>query len=145
MARPLAEGTTQAPRITVRVIGVERAAPESIVVRFLLVNPDAGTPVRVGNVFSGAAGGEGALSGICLADESGKKRYFVMRDDRDQVQCTTGLLEIPAGGRVEAWIRLAAPPAETRQVTVLVPGLAPFAGLPIADVPPGTGPAHPSY
>jgi hypothetical protein len=141
----LAEADCASPRIRVQVTGVVRSGPEAGTVRLRLRNPDKTAAVPIGGAFADAPAEHGAISGVYLVDEAGQRKAFVLRDDRGQPQCSTGLAPIPPAGLVEAWGRYPAPAAGATRVTVQVPGLAAFRDLPIADPPGGTGSAGPSY
>jgi len=142
--RPLAEGTTDAPRVLVQLMSVERTAAEVVTVQFVLVNPDPSAPVRVGQLFGVEPADGDGLAGVHLVDGD-RKKYFVLRDDQGKPECTSGLGAIPPGGQVTAWIRFPAPPAEVSRITVQVPNLAPFGEVVIAQGGRGTAPTKGAY
>jgi hypothetical protein len=141
----LAEGVLDAPRIRVQVIDVTRAG-EQILVTLALSTAGTAQVVDIGTAFADpATGGAGTLSGVCLVDETGRRKALILRDGAGKPMCSTALGPIPPGGRVEAWARFPAPGLPgARRVTVQIPGLAPFRDLPISDGPGGTGRTGPS-
>jgi hypothetical protein len=143
----LAEATCPNPNVRVQVTEVARSGPQSITVRFKLLNPGRHAPVAIGGAFADA--GEprdaGSLAGIFVVDATGRRKLFVLRDEVGQPQCSTGLDSIPPGGQVEAWARFPVPAPGAVRLTVQVPGLPPFRDLPVADPPRGTAPGGPSY
>jgi hypothetical protein len=141
----LAEALCESPRIRVQVTEVVRTGPESVLVKFRLLNPDKVSAVDVGDAFADAPGGTGSLSGVSVVDETGRKRLFVLRDDQGRPQCSTGLGPIAPGGQVEAWARFPASAGQVMRLAVQVPRLAAFRDLAVADMPAGTGPTGPSY
>jgi hypothetical protein len=122
----------------VQVTEVARTGPEALLVRFRLVNPDPAAPVAPGDAFAQSPDEGSSLSGVYLIDETGRKKLFVLRDDQDHPLCSVGLGAIAPGGRIDAWARYPAPGPGALRVTVQVPKLAPFRGLPVTA---GTSPA----
>jgi hypothetical protein len=141
----LAEAVLERPRVRVQVTDMARTGPEAVSVKFRLLNTDRTSPASIGDAFADTPGDFGSLSGVYLLDGQGTTKLFVLRDDRGQAQCSTGLGPIPPGGQAEAWARFPAPPPAVTRLTVQVPGLPPFRDLPVAEPPGGTGPARPSY
>lgn len=140
----LAEGECANPRVRVQVHEVVRTGPESVTVKFRLVNPDRTAPVTIGDAFADAAD-RGSLSAVFVVDASGQKKAFVLRDDQGEPQCSVGLGQLPPGGQADAWARYPLPAAAATRLTVQVPGLPPFRDLPITAQARGTAPAGPSY
>lgn len=121
-----------------QVVEVVRTRPEELLVRFLLVNPDAAAPVVIGAGFSDSPGSPNSIAGVYLLDEARQKKSFVMRDEQGRPLCTSDLKEIPPGGQVAAVSRFPASAPDVDRVTVQVPGLPAFRGLPVtAPVPAG--------
>jgi hypothetical protein len=140
----LAEGECANPKLRIQVTEVARSGPESVTVKFRLLNPDRSAPVTIGNAFAEGTDA-GWLSAVFLLDASGQKKAFVLRDDRGEPQSSAALGQLPPGGQADAWARYPMPAPGATRLTVQVPGVPPFRDLPVADAPSGTGPAGPSY
>ncbi len=140
----LAEAECSNPKVRVQVTEVARSGPESVTVKFRLLNPDRTAPVALGSAFADGAD-TGSLSGVFVLDASGQKKVFVLRNDRGEPQCSTDLAQLAPGAHADAWARYPMPVPGAARLTVQVPGLPPFRDLPVADQPRGTAPAGPSY
>lgn len=141
----LAEAECPSPKVRIQVTEVTRSGPESIIVKLRFLNLDRTAPVVIGGAFADAPQDAGSLSGVFVLDAAEQKRVSVLRDDRGQPQCSTGLGAVPPGGQVEAWARYPVPVAGATRVTVQFPGVPAFRDLAVADQPRGTGAAGPSY
>jgi hypothetical protein len=134
------------PRIRVEVLEVARTSPEALSVRLMLTNPDAASPVAVGQAFADGEGdGDGSLSGAFVVDEDGGRKVFVLRDLHGRPSCSTVPGPVPAGGHVEAWARYPVPRAGVARITLQVPGAPPLRGLPVTAPADGTARPGPSY
>jgi hypothetical protein len=74
---------------------------------------------------------------VYVLDESGAKKYEVLKDEKGNYIATTiGNFNPIAVGRGESavlWAKFPAPPPDVKTVTLHVPGLAPFDDLQIQD------------
>ena len=141
----LAEADCTNPKVRVQVTEVVKSGAEAITVKLRLTNADATASVSIADAFAEEPGDIGSLSGVYVLDAEGRKKMYVLRDDRGQPQCSTGLGALPPHGEIEAWGRYPVPSTGATRVTVQVPGLAAFRDLPVSDPPDGTGSARPSY
>jgi len=65
-------------------------------------------------------------------DPEGRKKYLVARDSEGRCLCTNQLgSEFLAQGAVNLEATLSAPPAEVRQVNLVVPGVKTFTDVPL--------------
>jgi hypothetical protein len=137
---PLAEAPLSDSRLALRITGVTRSGPEVLEVAFVLVNPGAAAAVPPAGPGT-AAGREEWLAAAYLIDEERGKRFYVMRDVEGRPKCTATPAQVGPGGRQAMLARFPAPGREAGRITVVVPGVAPFRGIPF----PGTAAAGPSY
>ncbi|HEY9777247.1 MAG TPA: hypothetical protein V6C81_26025 [Planktothrix sp.] len=75
----------------------------------------------------------GTVSGVTLIDQSGKTKYFVLRDMKDAPACSVSLPDLAPKSRVAAWAQFPMPPASEKSLTVLVPYFEPVDGVAITD------------
>ena len=135
---PLAEARLPDSPLVVRITGVARSGPEVLEVAFALVNPGA---VSAAPPAGPGIQGDEWLAGAYVIEEHGK-RFYVMRDAQGRAKCTAAPAQIGPGGRQALSARFPAPAGEAGRITVVVPGVPPFRGIPF---PGGTGAAGPSY
>lgn len=117
--------------VRVENLRLERISRDVVELRLTLVNASE-APVVVGTQLAGSSAEAGSVSGVLLVDPGRIKRYFVLRDQRNRPDCSSGLAALAPGERVEASSRFPAP--SERRVDVLAPG---GRRLGSVDVPPG--------
>jgi hypothetical protein len=66
-----------------------------------------------------------SVAGAVLIDESGKKRYYVLRDTEGKCLCTMGLIMIKPNETRPFFAQFPAPPAATTQVDFELPTMPP--------------------
>ncbi|MEV7476860.1 MULTISPECIES: hypothetical protein [Streptomyces] len=66
------------------------------------------------------AGNGASMAGASLVDQSGKKRYLVLRDTDGRCLCTK-FEGLPPGGEAPFFAQFPAPPAETTEVDFQIP------------------------
>lgn len=66
-----------------------------------------------------------SVAGAVLVDESGKKRYYVLRDTEGKCLCTMGLVGIEPKQTVPFFAQFPAPPRSTTQVDFELPTMPP--------------------
>lgn len=113
----------------IEIASLRRDSPQLVTLRFALVN--SGTKdVGVANRFGGA--GSRSMTDVALVDPDGLKKYLTVLDEKDQCLCSTNLTNVPAGGRLDLFATFAAPPAEVKAVTVIVPSFQPLNDVPLS-------------
>lgn len=113
----------------IEIASLRRDSPRLVTLRFALVN--SGTKdVTVANRFGG--NGSRAMTDVALVDPDGLKKYLTVLDEKDQCLCSTNLSNVPAGQRLDLFATFAAPPAEVKAVTVIVPSFQPLNGIPLS-------------
>lgn len=136
---PLAEGRFPGSQLRLQITGVARPGRDVLEISFALVNP--GTAPAASPTIEGGPG-LAWLAAVYLEDEGGRKRYYAVRDAEGRVTGTPAAVETAAGGRQAVSARFPAPGPGGGRLTVVVPGLPPFRGIPF---PPGTDAGGPSY
>jgi len=128
----LAEAPADVPHLTVRLLEVTRVSDGVIDVRFSVsCAADAPGPVPLAGLFASAPADAGAVADVFAVDEAAGKKYFVVRDAEGHPVGSRDLDPVAPGTSRELWTRLGAPPGAT-VVTIQVPHVPPFAGMPIA-------------
>lgn len=69
----------------------------------------------------------GSLAGASLVDDSGKKKYLILRDTEGRCLCTKFQGGIPQGGSADWFAQFPAPPEGTTKVQLQVPTMPPAA------------------
>jgi hypothetical protein len=121
--------------LRVEVTGVLRPTSDTIEVRFLVVNRDAGRPVTVGDRFAESPAETGTVSAAYITGAGGDVRHYVLRDQAGAPACSTGLDVLAPGERRFAWARFGSPGRAATEVVFQLPGLPPLAGLEIPAAP----------
>ena len=70
---------------------------------------------------------------VYLMDTENQKKYFVLKDAKGEYIYGGGSHDIPAQGTKTSWFKFPAPPAEIKEITIILPGCAPFEDVPITD------------
>lgn len=138
---PLAEARLPGSPLTLQITGVTRSGPEVLEVAFALVNAGAAAAPPPRGAPGAGPGHDEWLAASYLIDEERQKRFYVMRDAGGRPAVAPGPAEIAPRGRQIASARFPAPGPEDGRITVVVPGLAPFRGIPF----PGTAATGKSY
>ena len=94
--------------------------------RFALVN-DADKTLNVGYDFAGGATSDyGSVAGVHLVEAVGKKKYLVVRDTKNDCDCSRAVKDVAAKSRANLWARFPAPPDNVEKITVVVPHFSPM-------------------
>jgi hypothetical protein len=131
-AGPLREATCATAPLAVRVVAIRRESADSIRVELALTNlapADAWRPGSPAAVAVQAA--IEALDTASVLSTDGRRRMFALRGSTGERVGSPAA--VPAPGRSEAFWALF--PAAEGEVTVLLPGCAPLAGLAVAPFP----------
>jgi len=129
----LAEGETDLPHVSVRLLELVRVSEGTIELRFSLsAAPDAPGPVGIAEVLGDQAADRGRVADVYVVDAASQKKYFVLRDVNHQAVSSRNLGPLEPGETRVLWTRLGAPPPEVVEVDVKIPHTPPFAGVPIA-------------
>ena len=107
--------------LTVELVRVQRLEKDLVQAELLATNGGQ-APVDLNHVLSSPVGG---LAQAAFTHESGDVRTFVLRDDQDVPQCSTGLGTVAPGGQTAFFVRFAALSDGPYQGTIEIPGLPP--------------------
>lgn len=75
----------------------------------------------------------GAIGGVHLIDNEGKKKYQVIRDANKKCVCSGGLKDLQPQSRMTLWARFPAPPADVESVSIMIPHFIPMDGVPFSQ------------
>jgi hypothetical protein len=130
----VATGEGEIDGLRVEVTELKRTTGDTLTLRFTLINESAPS-----FDFSDLAdhnrdlSGEGhAIGGIHLLDPLGKKKYFVARDTAGKCVCSSRLVSLQRGQRVNLWAKFSAPPAEVEKLSIVLPKFIPIDDVPIS-------------
>jgi hypothetical protein len=123
----LAEARSEWPHLSVRVTEVTRIGDHALKVRFLFVNTSAANDiVRFGSLFAAAASDADTIADAYLLDVANQRKYFVMRDDSDRAECSSGIGALRPRERRALWATFAAPPRGVTRITLRMPHVEPL-------------------
>ena len=98
----------------------------TVMFRFALIN-DADKALNVGYDFgAGSTTDISTVAGVHLIEPVGKKKYLVVRDTKNDCDCSRGVKDIAPKSRVNLWARFPAPPDNVDKITVIVPHFSPM-------------------
>lgn len=123
------EGET--PGLKVEITELKRTSGGTLTLRFTMINESD----KMFN-FSDLAmpedltGSGHAIGSIHLLDPVGKKKYFVARDGEGNCVCSSRLVNLARGARINLWAKYAAPPDDVERISIVIPKF-----LPLEDVP----------
>jgi hypothetical protein len=132
-AGPIATTESEDPGRKIEVTELKRSG-DVLTLKFRLVN-EADKKLDFGYDFGDGALGatdSGTIGGIHLIDEKNKKKYFVIRDEKQVCVCSRGLRSVEAKGSANLWARFPAPPEGVEKISVIVPKFLPLDDVPIS-------------
>jgi hypothetical protein len=128
--RALAQARAEWPELTIEVVEVSRV-DGTLLVRFRFAN-ESGQPFEFGDRFAAGPGDRDTIADVALAEPSGQRKYFVLRDRANRPDCSTGLLPLAPGERRLLFARFRAPRADTSRITIQIPHVPEIADVPVA-------------
>lgn len=140
----LASGSLETLPLRVEVTKVAREGEGVVAVECTLVNTSATENVQLAGTFAPLDADRDSLAGVSLLQESGPKRFFILRDEAGRPMCTRDIGVVAPGEHRAVTARFPAPDSGVEQLTIEFPGLPPFRNVPITG-PPGTGGQAPTY
>jgi hypothetical protein len=66
-------------------------------------------------------------------DEENQKKYFLLKDATGEYICSGDPGNITANSSKISWFKFPAPPSEVEEISIVLPGCAPFEDIPIED------------
>jgi hypothetical protein len=125
-----ADGENQGSRVEIQEL--KRVSGGTVMLRLAMIN-DADQTLSLGHDF----GQQGMLDlssigGVHLIDPVGKKKYLVVRDSKNNCDCSQKVPDLSAKSRVNLWARFPAPPDNVEKITVVVPHFPPLDDIPIS-------------
>jgi hypothetical protein len=112
----LAGVTGDLPGIRLELNTLERQSDEVVRLGFTLINANP-TPFPFGDNF----GTGRSVNGIHILDTANEQSLGTLTDESGACRCSSGLGELPPGGKMSLYAELGAPPADIGLVSVVVP------------------------
>ncbi len=129
----LAEAKASDAPLSVRVLGLRRTGPDELTLTMELVNTGGtGRAIALGTVFAADARDRGTLADMYLWDDSGLRKYYVLRDTTDRPRSSANVADLGAGESMRVWAAFPAPAAGVTTLTVCLPHLPPMPGVPVS-------------
>jgi hypothetical protein len=125
-----ADGEKQGSRVEIQEL--KRVSGGTVMIKLTLIN-DGDQKLSLGYDF----GQQGMLDlnnigGVHLIDPVGKKKYLVVRDSKNNCDCSRNVSDVGAKSRVNLWARFPAPPDDVEKIGVIVPHFSPLDDVPIS-------------
>ena len=74
-----------------------------------------------------------AKKNVYLLDEANGKKYFLLKDATGEYIYSGDPWDISANASKISWFKFPAPPSELEEISIVLPGCAPFEDVPIED------------
>jgi hypothetical protein len=131
-AQVLATSDSEEGDKKVEITDLKRSG-DAVTLRFRMINQSS-KAVDFGYTYgeSTLTTDYGSVGGIHLIDQKNRKKYLVMRDEKNACVCSRGLKTIEPEKSAMLWARFPAPPEGTEKVTVVIPKFLPIDDVPIA-------------
>jgi hypothetical protein len=108
-----------------------KRAGNTVTLKFVIYN-DSGSEMDTSGQFTdNDYKGYLSFSGVHLLDQTGKKKYYAVKDSDGNCVCTDGINGIKAKTSVTVWVKYPAPPEGTQKITVQIPHFVPVEDVPI--------------
>lgn len=121
----VADGETSGTRI--EVTELSRTSGDTLTLKLRLVN-DSGEAISPYELMEASD-----LRNLHLIDAAGRKKYLVVADSKGTCVCSSDLTNtLDAGKSLNLWAKFPAPPAEVKEVSIVIPHFIP-ADAPISD------------
>ena len=136
----LAETTGEEGHLAIAVVSLDRVAADTVELRLAVTNTSqAGAPgLDIAQRFSADGPDRGTLAEVYLADLAHERKFFVLRDGKNEPLGSRDLSPLAAGERRVLWARYPAPRDEDAEVVVHVPHAEPMPNVPVGLRSPST-------
>ena len=125
-----ADGEKQGSRVEIQEI--KRVSGGMVMLRLTMIN-DSDQDLSFGHYFAQQGMTDlNNIGGVHLIDPVGKKKYLVVRDSKNNCDCSRGISEVGAKSRINLWARFPAPPDNVEKIGVMVPHFPPLDDVPIS-------------
>lgn len=129
-AAALAETEGSNPDHKVEITQLKRTG-DNLMLRFTMSNA-ADKKLDFSYDYGDGTGDFNSIGAVHLLDTANKKKYLVVRDDKNTCVCSRGLKGIEAGKSLNLWARFPAPPDGVEKITVVIPHFPPLDDVPIS-------------
>jgi hypothetical protein len=117
--------------ISVELTSVTKGEGDTLTIKLKYTN-NGSKPVNVSKV--GQFTSENVAEKVYYIDPKNKKKYLVIKDSENHaVASNMKYLELEPGASKAGWLKLPAPPADVKTITVYLPGAPPFEGVAITQ------------
>lgn len=117
--------------ISVELTSVTRGEGDTLTIKLKYTNSGS-KPVNISKV--GQFTSENVAEKVYYIDPKNKKKYLVIKDSENHaVASNMKYLELEPGASKAGWLKLPAPPADVKTITVYLPGAPPFEGVAITQ------------
>jgi hypothetical protein len=117
--------------ISVELTSVTKGDGDTLTIKLKYTN-NGSKPVNVSK--EGQFTSENVAEKVYYIDPKNKKKYLVIKDSEGHaVASNMKYLELEAGASKAGWLKLPAPPADVKTITVYLPGAPPFEGVAITQ------------
>ena len=117
--------------ISVELMSVTKGEGDTVTIKLKYTN-NGSKPVNVSKV--GQFTSENVAEKVYYIDPKNKKKYLVIKDSENYaVASNMKYLELEPGASKAGWLKLPAPPADVKTITVYLPGAPPFEGVAITQ------------
>ncbi len=129
----LAEAKASDVPLAVRVLELRRTGPDELTLTMELVNTGGSDQaIALGALFAADERDRGTLADMYLWDDSGQRKYYVLRDAADRPRSSGSVADLDPGASMRVWAAFPAPAAGVTTLTVRLPHLPPMPGVPIS-------------
>jgi len=131
----LAETVGEEGHLTIAVVSLDRVAADTLELRLAVTNTSsAGSPaLDIAQRFSADGPDRGTLAEVYLADLSHDRKFFVLRDGRNEPLGSRDVAPLAPGERRVLWARYPAPADGDQEVVVHVPHAEPMPNVPVGQ------------
>ncbi len=131
---PVATTDSEQPGIRLEVTEFARTSGGTLTLKFAIIN-ESDESLGFSHEFGDPSVGSdyGSIGGTHLIDNEGQKKYLVLRDQDQKCVCSSGLSSVEAGSSLNLWAKFPAPPADVKQISVIVPHFIPMDDVPIGE------------
>ncbi|HTV01441.1 MAG TPA: hypothetical protein VMF13_12910 [Luteitalea sp.] len=142
----LAETMGEEGHLAIAVVSLDRVANDTVELRLAVTNTSAaGAPgIDLAQRFSADGPDRGTLAEVYLADLAHERKFFVLRDGKNEPLGSRDVTPLAAGERRVLWARYPAPRDEDAEVVIHVPHAEPMPNVPVGIRSPSTDSGSPS-
>ena len=117
--------------VSVELTSVTKGEGDTLTIKFKYTN-NGSKPIDVSKV--GQFSHDNVAEKVYYIDPKNKKKYLVIKDSAgNELASNMKYLELEPGASKAGWLKLPAPPADVKTITVFLPGAPPFEGVAVGQ------------